>query len=35
MVANAKTGAILASSTYPTFDPNLRDMTNYLDYNIS
>lgn len=35
MVANAKTGAILASATYPSFDPNLRDMTNYLDYNIS
>lgn len=35
MMADADTGAILASSTYPSFDPNLRDITNYLDYNIS
>ena len=35
MMADAKTGAILASSTYPSFDPNLRDIKNYLDYNVS
>ena len=35
IVANAKTGAILASSTYPSFDPNIRDIKNYLDYNVS
>lgn len=35
MMADAKTGAILASSTYPSFDPNVRNITNYLDYNIS
>ena len=34
MVADAKTGAILASSTYPSFDPNLRNIKNYVDYNI-
>ncbi|MDD6879743.1 MAG: penicillin-binding protein [bacterium] len=35
MMADAKSGAILASSTYPSFDPNIRDITNYLDYNVS
>lgn len=35
MMADAKTGAILASSTYPSFDPNIRDIKNYLDYNVS
>lgn len=35
MMADAKTGAILASATYPSFDPNIRDITNYLDYNVS
>lgn len=35
MMADAKTGAILASSTTPSFDPNLRDINNYLDYNVS
>lgn len=35
MMADAKTGAILASSTYPSFDPNIRDIDNYLDYNVS
>ena len=35
MMADAKTGAILASSTAPSFDPNLRDIKNYLDYNVS
>lgn len=33
MVANAKTGAILASATSPSFDPNLRNIKNYVDYN--
>lgn len=33
MVADAKTGAILASGSYPSFDPNLRNMTSYLDPN--
>lgn len=35
IVADAKTGAILASSSTPSYDPNLRNMTNYLDYNTS
>lgn len=35
MVADAKTGAILASATSPSFDPNIRDIKNYLDYNVS
>lgn len=35
MVADAKTGAILASSSTPSYDPNLRNMTNYIDYNTS
>lgn len=35
MLADAKTGAILSSSTYPTFDPNKKNMTDYLDHNIS
>ena len=35
IVADAKTGAILASSSNPSFDPNLRNMTNYLDFNVS
>ena len=33
MLADAKTGAILASYTYPSFDPNKRNMTTYLDNN--
>lgn len=35
VVADAKTGSILASSSSPSFDPNIRNMTNYLNYNIS
>ncbi len=35
VVADAKTGAILGSSTTPSFDPNLRNLTNYLDINVS
>jgi penicillin-binding protein 2B len=31
IVASAKTGAILAMATNPSFDPNIRDITNYLD----
>ncbi len=31
VVADAKDGKILASSSYPSFDPNIRDLTNYLD----
>jgi len=31
VVADAENGKILASSSYPTFDPNIRDLTNYLD----
>ena len=31
VIADAKTGAILGMSTYPSFDPNLRNMTNNLD----
>ena len=34
MVADANTGAILASTSSPSFNPNLRNMTNYLDYNV-
>ncbi len=33
MLADAKTGAILASGSNPSFDPNLRNMTSYLDPN--
>lgn len=31
IVADAKTGAILASSSSPSFDPNIRNMTSYLN----
>lgn len=31
IVADAKTGAILGYSSTPSFDPNLRNMTSYLD----
>ncbi len=35
LIANAKTGAILGSASNPSFDPNKRNMTNYLDYNVA
>jgi len=35
MVMDAKTGAILASATSPSFNPNIKDITNYYDYNIA
>ena len=35
VVADAKTGAILGLSSYPSFDPNLRNMTNYLDLTVA
>lgn len=35
VVADAKTGAILGSTTTPSFDPNIRNLTNYLDINVS
>jgi len=31
VVADAKTGAILASTSYPSFNPNIKNMTNYLN----
>lgn len=31
VVADAKTGAILSYATSPSFDPNIRNMTNYID----
>lgn len=31
VVADAKTGAILASTSYPSFDPNIKNLTNYLN----
>ncbi len=35
LIADAKTGAILASSSSPSFDPNKRNITNYLDMNVA
>lgn len=35
LVADADTGAILGSASNPSFDPNKRNMTNYLDYNVA
>ena len=34
-VLDAKTGAVLGTSTHPSFDPNKRDLTSYLDMMIS
>ena len=34
-ILDAKTGAVLATSSSPSFDPNLRNVTNYLDLAIS
>lgn len=33
MIADAHTGKILGVSTYPSFDPNVRDIISYLDSN--
>jgi penicillin-binding protein 2B len=35
MLADAKTGAILASANAPSFDPNKKNITSYLDRNIA
>lgn len=35
VVAEAKTGKILGIATTPSFDPNIRDIKNYLDPNVS
>ena len=35
MLADAKTGAILASGTLPSFDPNIKDIKSYLNLNTS
>ena len=34
-IMDAKTGALLATATTPSFDPNVRDITNYLDPTVS
>jgi len=34
-ILDAKTGAVLATSSSPSFDPNLRNVSNYLDLAIS
>ena len=34
-VLDAKTGAILAETTHPSFDPNIKNITNYLDIMLS
>ena len=34
-IADASTGAILATSTSPSFDPNIRNISNYLDVLLS
>ena len=34
-IMDAETGALLASATTPSFDPNIRDITNYLDPTVS
>ncbi len=35
MLADAKTGAVLASGTRPSFDPNIKDISSYLNLNTS
>lgn len=35
IVADAKTGAILGMANSPSFDPNKRDIKNYVDYSIT
>lgn len=35
LVADADTGAILGSASNPSFDPNKRNIVNYLDYNVA
>ncbi len=34
-IIDAKTAAVLATATHPSFDPNLRNMTSYLDMTVS
>ena len=34
-IIDAKTGALLATATSPSFDPNIRNITNYLDPTVS
>ena len=34
-IMDAETGALLASATTPSFDPNIRNITNYLDPTVS
>ena len=34
-IMDAETGALLATATSPSFDPNVRDITNYLDPTVS